>query len=92
MALDGLYIQDDWQRAGTKFVWILFLLSLLYANAKKLALYTLSQICQEVKSVVGAVMTWVYPIRIRNTESDRTENCALFTSPSDGAQGYKFFC
>jgi hypothetical protein len=35
-------------------------------------------------------MARVYPIWVGNTESDRTENRALFASLSDGAQGYKF--
>ncbi len=63
---------------------------MLDANAEKLASYTLSQICQELKEAVGVVMTQEYPIRVGNTESNRAENCAPFTFLSDRAQGYKF--
>ncbi len=37
-------------------------------------------------------MARVYPVRVGNTEGDRTENRALFTLLSDRTQGYKFLC
>lgn len=57
-----------------------------------LASYTLSQISQEVKGAVSAVMTQVYPIKVGNTKSNRTKSCTLCTSLSYRAQGYKFLC
>jgi hypothetical protein len=57
-----------------------------------LASNTLSQIRQEGNEAVGGVISKVYLVLIGNTESDRTENWAFFTSISDRAQGYKFLC
>ncbi len=37
-------------------------------------------------------MARVYPVRVGNTEGDRTENRALFTLLCDRTQGYKFLC
>jgi hypothetical protein len=37
-------------------------------------------------------MARVYPVRVGNTEGDRTENRSLFTLLSDRTQGYKFHC
>ncbi len=39
---------------------------------------------------MGSVIGCVYPVRTGNTKSDRTANRALFTSPVDWGQRYKF--
>ncbi len=81
-------MQDDWLRAGTKFVCMFIFFILFFANINQLASYTLSQIRQEVKEAVGGVTARVYLLRIGNTKADKTENQAHFTSLSDRAQGY----
>jgi hypothetical protein len=44
-----------------------------------------------VKEAIDRVIARTYHVEARNTEEDRTENCALFTLFSDRTQGYKFF-